>query len=218
MAYCCTGSHSRWATSTGSSSGPAPALHARRGWRRGLDRLRPHRAGPLAVAGPAPGLTAHHHRHLGRPASDGGQHVVDQGLLRDAQFHQVGPGLRCPHLGPPGGPDRDRTSCPGARLSGRWRPHGSRPRRRRVPAERRRHQFDRLGAASAAPTPTSTGVRGRGSGGQPVPGPAPRRPDGMPTAAAHGRRVARIIRPTCRQVTGTAPRATAWGRARSGRS
>ena len=44
------------------------------------------------VPSPSLGLTAHDHGNLGAPVDDGGERLVDQGLLGDAELGQVGPG------------------------------------------------------------------------------------------------------------------------------
>jgi hypothetical protein len=56
-------------------------------------------AGQSLAPGPSLGLPAHHRGHIGLTGHDGHQSVVDQRLLGDAQFHQVGPGRAGPHPG-----------------------------------------------------------------------------------------------------------------------
>ena len=187
---------------------------------------RPGRLGRLAgvrpPAGPAPGLAAHHHGHVGPPGGDGRQRLVDQQLLGDAQLGQVGAGSGGPDpvghqasrvgIGP--GPLGNGDPVDGGQQGGGAAVGGRRP-------DGPGHELGGL-------------LLGRGGGhphqhrDAPTGGPVPlsgrghredrrsARTRSAPADAATRR--ARSIRPTWRQVTGTAPRARASDRARSGTS
>ena len=88
MAYCWTGSHSRWATSTGSSRGPArrcTTSGTAPDWAVSLGR----QSGPFPVPCPALGLASDDDGDVGAAGQDGRQGIVDHALLGDPELGVV---------------------------------------------------------------------------------------------------------------------------------
>ena len=217
IAYCWTGSHRRWATSTGSSSGP-PRVRRTSGTTPGWG---------VSTGGRPAFSSSRAHRLASPPTTTATSDAPDRmaasaSSMRPCwgmpEFDEVGGGARRPD---PGRHDPGRIRVGPAPLGdgypvdGRGQPPAAGVGQRRL--RRLHHQLHGLGRSEAVPTPTRTGVRGSrdpftGSG---PPGSAHRAPG---LAAGGADRRSRSIRPSVRHVTSTAPRERASARARSGRS
>ena len=215
MAYCCTGSQRRWSTSTCSSNG------ALRAWStsgtaavwRVQPASRPARSRSRAQRTDSPPTTT-------ATSEDPESKAVIASLMRlccgmpsstrwvgARGAHPVGDQTGRVGVGP--GPLRDGDPVDGTR-------HAGRPAVGERSLHGTGHELDRLGIGIGHPD--SDEDRDPRSGvpdGHPVP---PFR--SVPPAAGAGSaaRRARSMRPSSRQDTGTAPRARAVDRARSGRS
>ena len=194
---------------------PAPlAEHV--GDHPGLGRLGGRVAGPLAVPGPPLRLAPDHHGHLGGSGEHGGQGVVDEALLWDAELDQVRDRTRCPD---PGGHDACGIGIGPAALGDRHPVH-----RRGEPAAAGigqcdprglRHELHRLGIGCGG---AHADQHRRPRIEHPAHRPVLRGPRPPARPGADEVRRSRSIRPRSRQDTSTAPWATASARARSGRS
>ena len=183
----------------------------------GLRRLRRRVAAPLTVPRPPLRLATDHHGHLGGAGEHGGQGIVDEALLGDPELDQVRRRPRCPD---PDGHDAGGIRVGPAALGDRHPVH-PRPSPRppaSASADRRgvRHELRGLGVRGCRADTDEHRRAGVEAGAHRAAsrGHADRRRACRPTAV----RRSRSIRPRSRQVTSTAPLATASDRARSGRS
>ena len=161
MAYCWTGSQRRWATSTGSSSGPA-RRRVTSGTAPAWSVSTALATRALEVPGPPLGLAAHHHGHVGLAGDDGGERLVDQATAGGCPAPPGGSGLAGAHCG---GHQSSRVGIRPAPL-GDGDPvdplEESRPGPASSAAACNALIISSVASASAeaVPTPTRTGVRG----------------------------------------------------------